>query len=160
MRLRFSWSRAASECWRNCCSSMKAIITELVATAAALGRIEGRGAVVAASDGSALDGCSFLVVVPSVDHQIWQRTRIVVIAAEHAERIFEGLPAARVHLAVAAPRGFGIIEAGPSRAYGDLVGILRGHVDVEVVEIIASPVAAVALPSTLAGMNPRVEPVE
>src|SRR4051812_19659572 len=86
---------------------------------------------------------AFLVIVPRHDHQEGKRLRVVVITAEDAERILEGLPAAGVHAAVPGPRGLRVVEAGPRRAHGQLFGILRFHLRIERLQVIAAPIAAI-----------------
>src|SRR5512133_588419 len=88
-----------------------------------------------------LNGRSFFVVIPSDNHQEGQRMLLVVVSAEHPQRVLEGLPATRVHLAIATPRRLRIVEARPGRANRDLVRILAVHRRVEILEIVFAPVA-------------------
>ena len=50
-----------------------------------------------------LDSCTFLVVIPGLDHDEWKRMRSVEIARVQVESIFECLAATAVHMAIQAP---------------------------------------------------------
>src|SRR5579872_807782 len=103
-----------------------------------------------------LDLGSFLIVVPSSDHQERHVIRPVVVLMEELECVFKGPPAPPIHMAVQAPRCLAVVKTWPDSAYGDLVGVLVFHFLVKALEILFSPLAAVRRPAFRTGMNPCI----
>lgn len=103
-----------------------------------------------------LDGGSFLVIVPSFDHEKRDRIRAVVVAMVEIQSLVEGLAASIIYVAIESPLGRGVVEAGPHASDHDFVGMLVLHRAVEVVEIALTPVAAVRGPSPLTGLHPGI----
>src|SRR5207248_4748987 len=101
---------------------------------------------------------TFLVVVPRSDQKEWHRVFGIVIVMEDLERVFKGLSAASIHVAVEAPGRFGVIEPRPDRSHNYFSGT-RCHFFIKRVQIILAPVAAVRLPA-MAGMHPCVVSVK
>src|SRR5512141_1650598 len=105
---------------------------------------------------SRLDLSSFLVIVPCGDHQEWHVHTSVRVLPENTKRVFEGLAAAAVHVAVQAPRSLGIVETRPSSTHNDFVRMVLPHPLVKVLQVLLAPLAAVCLPSPRPGMDPSV----
>src|SRR5437899_10219280 len=92
---------------------------------------------------TSFDGGAFLIIVPRNDEQEGQRVLVVIIAPEKAQRIFERTPATRIHVTVARPGGMPVVESRPGSPDRQLVRILRRHLGIKIVQILAAPVAAI-----------------
>src|SRR5215467_4130423 len=88
---------------------------------------------------------AFFVIVPGRDQKEGNRVFGIVIAVENFQCVFEGLPAATVHVAIQAPRCLGVVESRPNSTYNNLAGTVF-HFVVEPFEIIFAPVPAVGVP--------------
>src|SRR6185369_2813368 len=113
----------------------------------------------AAAGKTLLNRRPFLVVVPGCNHQEGQRMRIVIVAAVHLKRVLESLTATRINVTVEAPRSLAVVEPGPGRPYRNFVRILGFHLQIEVFQILLSPIAPIRSP-TLVGMNPCILTIE
>src|SRR5580765_1981399 len=115
------------------------------------------GVLAALGKAQALDRSTLFEVIPGFDHDERKRISGVEVPVVEVQSVFERLAAPRLHVAIQAPLGGGIVKAGPSRTDGDLVGMLVAHVLVKVVQVLFSPIAAVRSPSLLSGLHPRVQ---
>src|SRR5258708_6556201 len=107
-----------------------------------------------------LYGGALFVVVPGLNQQVGRSILRTIITPEDAQSIFKGPSAPVRHFTISAPGCPCIIKTRPNRPYRDLIGMMLGHVAVEIIEIVAAPVAAIGRPSTFPGLHPGIATIK
>src|SRR5215510_7675667 len=109
---------------------------------------------------SSFDGSAFLVIVPGFNQQVRRRISRAVIAAKDLEAVFKSAAAAVGDAAILAPGRLAVIESRPYRAHCNFVGMMLGHVVVEILQVVLTPIAAIARPAAIAGLHPGIKAIE